>query len=162
MEVGVPGTNPPDAVFAHEDCGMGVMEDVARQVRKLGKNLSSHLTVPRGRDQHIQPRRVKQGRHKLPRLLHAPGLSHDPRMSGHSQEFVQDRPGRVPSLRPAALALEPCASCGMEGRIGVGSIDQDVGVDDNQCLPAFHCLVQRVPIRNIDQSTAAVENRQGG
>jgi len=162
MEVGIPGTDLANAMFAHEDCGMGVMEDVARQVRKLGKNLSSHLTVPRGRGQHIQPRRVEQGRHKLPRLLHAPRLPHYAWMSGHSQEFIQNRPSRVPSLRPAALALEPCASHGMEGRISVSSIDQDIGVDYNHRLPSFHCLIQRLPIRNIDQSTAAVENRQGG
>ena len=46
MEVGVAGANPPNAVFAHEDCGMGVMQDVARQMGKFGKDLSGYLGVP--------------------------------------------------------------------------------------------------------------------
>ena len=46
MEVGVPGANPPDAVFAHEDRGVGVMQDVASQMGKFGKDLSGHLGVP--------------------------------------------------------------------------------------------------------------------
>jgi hypothetical protein len=118
--------------------------------------------VPRGGNNYTQPRRVEQGRHKLPRLLHAPRPSHYAWMSGHSQKFIEDGPSGVPSLHAVALALEPCASHSMEGRISVSSIDQDIGVDDNHRLSSFHCLVQRLPIRNIDQSTAAVENRQGG
>ncbi len=46
MEVGVPGANPANAMFAHEDSSMGVMEEVAGQVRKLRKNLSGHFGVP--------------------------------------------------------------------------------------------------------------------
>ncbi len=46
MEVGVPGANAPNAVFAHEDCGVGVMQEVAGQVGKFGKDLSRHLGVP--------------------------------------------------------------------------------------------------------------------
>ena len=88
MEVGVPGTNLANAMFAHEDCGMGVMQDVAGEMRKLGKDLSSHLSVPRCGNKHIQSRRVEQARHELPRLLYAAGLSHDPRMSGHAQKLV--------------------------------------------------------------------------
>jgi len=46
MEVGVPGTDLANAMFAHEDRGMGVMEDVTREMRKFGNNLASHFTVP--------------------------------------------------------------------------------------------------------------------
>ena len=59
MEIGVPGANPANAVFAHEDCGTGVMEEVAGQMRKFRKDLSGHLGVPRGRDKHTQSRRVE-------------------------------------------------------------------------------------------------------
>ena len=82
-------------------------------------------------------------------------------MSGHSQKLVEDRPTGIPGLRPAPLALKPGARRGMEWRISVGSIDQDIRIDDEQCLPAFHRLVQRVPISNINQGAAAVEDRQG-
>ena len=46
MEVGVAGANPPNAVFAHEDCGVGVVQEVASQMGKFGKDLSGHLGVP--------------------------------------------------------------------------------------------------------------------
>ena len=46
MEVGVPGANPAKPMFAHEDGSVGVVEQVAREMRQLGKNLSSHLGVP--------------------------------------------------------------------------------------------------------------------
>lgn len=46
MKVCVPGANPPNAVFAHQDCGVGVMQEVAGQVGKFGKDLSGHLGVP--------------------------------------------------------------------------------------------------------------------
>jgi len=46
MEVGVPCANPANAVFAHEDCGMGVVEEVARQMRKFCEDLSGHLGMP--------------------------------------------------------------------------------------------------------------------
>ena len=82
-------------------------------------------------------------------------------MSGHSQKLVEDRPTGVPGLWPAALAFKPGMRRGMEWRISVGSIDQDIRIDDEQCLPAFHRLVQRVPISNINQGAAAVEDRQG-
>ena len=82
-------------------------------------------------------------------------------MSGHSQKLVEDRPTGIPGLWPAPLVLKPGARPGMEWRISVGSIDQDIGIDDDQCLPAFHRLVQRVPISNINQGAAAVEDRQG-
>ncbi len=88
MEVGVAGTNPANAMFAHQDGSVGVMEQVAGEMRKLGKDLSSYLSVPRCGNQHTQSRRIQQARYELPRLLYAPGLSHDPRMSGHSQKFV--------------------------------------------------------------------------
>jgi len=46
MEVSIPGTNPMDAMFAHQDCGMGVVQEVAGQMGKLGKDLSGDLGMP--------------------------------------------------------------------------------------------------------------------
>ena len=44
---------------------------------------------------------------------------------------------------------------------GVGSIDKNISIDEDQCLSAFHRLVQRVPVRNVNQNAAAMEDRQG-
>ncbi len=46
MEVGVSGANPANTMLAHQDCGMGVMQEVAGQMGKLSKDLSCHLGVP--------------------------------------------------------------------------------------------------------------------
>src|SRR5208283_3191394 len=81
-------------------------------------------------------------------------------MSGHSQKLVKNRPTRVPSVRLQALALKPRARRSMEWRISVRSVDQDIGIDEEQSLSAFHGLVQRVPIGNINQGAAAVEDWQ--
>ncbi len=46
MEIGVSGANAADAMFAHEDCGMGVMQEVAGQMGKFRKDLSGNVGVP--------------------------------------------------------------------------------------------------------------------
>jgi len=160
MEISVPGTNPANPMFAHEDCSVGVMEEIAGQEGKVRKDLSSHLSVPRCWNQQTQSRRVEQARNEFPGLLYAPRPSHHPGMSGHAQELIEDRPTCVPGLRPAALAFQPRTRHRVKWRIGVGSIDQDIGIDDDQCLPALHGLIQRIPVSNINQGAAAVEDRQ--
>jgi len=46
MEVRIAGTDSPDAVLAHENGGMRVIEQIARQMRKLPDDLCGHIRVP--------------------------------------------------------------------------------------------------------------------
>ena len=46
MEVGVAGADAADTVFAHENCGMGVMKKVTRKVGELLEHLVGHVGVP--------------------------------------------------------------------------------------------------------------------
>ena len=140
---------------------MGVMEQIAGQIGKFRKHLSSHLSMARGGDKHTHSGRLEQVGNEFPGLLYAAGPLHHPRMSGHSQKFVQNGPTRVPGIGPPALALKPRSRRSMEWRISVRSIDQDIGVNENQCLSAFHRLIQRVPVGNVNQNAAAMEDRQG-
>lgn len=59
MKIGVPATDPANAMFAHQDSGVGVMEQVASEMRKFGKNLRSHLRMPRCGNKHTQSRRIE-------------------------------------------------------------------------------------------------------
>ena len=66
VEVGVASANPANAMFTHEDCSMGVMQHVAGQIRKLGKDLCGHLDMPRAGNEHTNSRRVEQARNEFP------------------------------------------------------------------------------------------------
>ena len=57
MEVGVPGTDPPDSMLAHENGGVRVMEQIACQMRKLRDNLSGDIRVSLRRYEDTEPRR---------------------------------------------------------------------------------------------------------
>ena len=56
MEVGIASTDPPDTVFAHENGGMRVMEQIAGQMRELFDNLCGHIRVPLRRYQDTETR----------------------------------------------------------------------------------------------------------
>jgi hypothetical protein len=62
--------------------------------------------MPGRRDKNCEARRSEQRRYELP-----------------------DAPGRVPGIRPRALAFEPIAARSMELRIDVSGIDQHIGID---------------------------------
>jgi len=66
MEVGVPGANPANPVFAHEGGGIGVVEEVTGKVGKFREDLSGHLGMPWRGDKRAQSRRVEQARNESP------------------------------------------------------------------------------------------------
>lgn len=43
MEISIPRANLLDAMLAHQDCGMTVMEEIAGQVRQFGKYLGGNV-----------------------------------------------------------------------------------------------------------------------
>lgn len=66
MEIRITGANPPDAMFAHEDRGTRIVEDVASEVRKFGKDLCGHLSVARSGNKYAQPGRFEEAGNKFP------------------------------------------------------------------------------------------------
>lgn len=46
MEIGIPSADPTNTMFAHEDSSVGIVKQVSRQMRKLGKSLFRQLRVP--------------------------------------------------------------------------------------------------------------------
>ena len=130
MKIRIPSTYDPDSVLAHEGGCVRIMEQVACEMGNFRDDLRGDLGVPRRRDENAQTWRGEQRFYELPRRARTPRLSHYARVRGHAQELVQDGPRDIPGIRALALALEPGAARGMDGRVFVGGVDEDVGVDD--------------------------------
>jgi hypothetical protein len=73
---------------------------------------SGDIGMPVRRDKKRESWRSEKHRHKLPRRRCRPWPSHDP--GGYAQKLIEDSPGRVPGIRPRALAFEPIAARSME------------------------------------------------
>jgi len=50
-------------------------------------------------------------------------------MRGYAQKLIEYSPGRVPGIRPRALAFEPSAARSMELGVNISGIDQHIGID---------------------------------
>jgi hypothetical protein len=55
VKIGIVGTDPSDAVLAHEDGYVRVVKQVACDVRELGKDLAGDLGVSFRSDEKVQP-----------------------------------------------------------------------------------------------------------
>jgi len=130
IEIGIPGANPSDPVFAHENSRMRIVEQIAGEVRQLQNDLFGDVGVSLRRGENGEPRRGEKRRYELPRRRRAPRPSHDPRVGCHSQKLVDNRPGGVPGVRSPPSALKPLAARDMKLRVGIGNIYQYIGVDD--------------------------------
>jgi hypothetical protein len=69
IEIGIPSADPPNAVLAHENCGMRIVQQVAGEVRQLQNDLFGDVSVPLGRDKDSETRRGEERRHKFPTLV---------------------------------------------------------------------------------------------
>ena len=56
MEIRITGTDLPNAMFAHEDCGMRVVDEIPCQVGKLFDDQRSDFRVSVGGDEDTEPR----------------------------------------------------------------------------------------------------------
>ena len=130
MEIHVAGADAADAVFAHEDRGVSIVEQIARDSGNLCQYLSGNLCMLLGLNQDRESRRRQQRGHKLPCPGRVPWPSHHSGMSGDPQEFIHDRPSRVPGFRALSLPFEPVTAGAVKWRIDVGSINQHIRVYD--------------------------------
>ena len=137
IEIGVAGADLPDAVLAHENCSVSIVEQIAGEVRQLVNEFARDVGMTMGRNENGEARRSEECRHELPRRFCVPRPPHDPRMRCNAQKLVKYPPGRIPSIRPRPLALEPVAAGGMKLRIGIGGISQHIGVDHKHYRPSM-------------------------
>src|SRR5262249_11712422 len=84
MEIGIPGTDSSDPVFAHENSGMRIVDQIAGEVRQLQNDLFGDIGVSLRRDENREARRGEQRHDELPRRRRAARPSHDPRVSCYS------------------------------------------------------------------------------
>ena len=57
------------------------------------------------------------------------------------------------------LPFKPIAAGDMKWRVGIGAIDQHIGIDDEH-LAAFHRLAQGIAVGDVDHGATTVERRQ--
>ena len=107
IEIGIPGADSPDAVLAHENCGVRIVQQIASKVRQLQNHFAGDIGMTMGGGENGEAWRGEQCRYEFPRCWGAPRPSHDPWMRCNAQKLVKYSPGRVPSVRPPPLALKP-------------------------------------------------------
>ena len=129
MEIRITGTDLPNAMFAHEDCCMRVMQQITGEMRSLQNDLSGDISVPVRRDKNCKAWRSEERGHELPGRRCGPWPSHDSWMRGYAQKLIEYSPGRVPGIRPRALAFEPIAARSVELGVNISGIDQHIGID---------------------------------
>ena len=108
---------------------MSVVHQIARKVRQLKNDLSCDIGMTVGRDENGEARRSEQRRHEFPCCCRAPRPSHDPWVGCYAQKLIEYPPGRIPSVRPRPLALEPVAAGDMKLRVSVRGKHKDIGID---------------------------------
>ena len=84
-------------------------------------------------------------------------------MRGDAEKLIRDGPGQVPRIRRRPPSLDVGSTCFMVGRGAIGSVDKDIGVDDEHSA-AIHCVIEGIAIRDVYQRSTAVEDwefRQG-
>jgi hypothetical protein len=129
IEIGVACADPPNAVLAHENRRVRVMQQVTGNMRQLQNNLSGDVGMPVRRHKNSEAWRSEERGHKLPRRWCGPGPSHYPWMRCDAQKLIEYSPRGVSCIRLRALAFKPVAARDMELGINIRGINKHVGVD---------------------------------
>lgn len=137
MEVAVAGAYLTNAVFPHEDGGVGIVENISRQMGRLLDHLGGDFGMALGRDEHAEPGRVQKRGDESPSVANIPRLAHHPWVGRHTQELIDDRPRAVPRVDTCPSPLEPVATFSVKPRVGIRRVDEDVGIDDNHYRPSI-------------------------
>ncbi len=130
MEVGISGIDTPNPVLAHQDGGVGIVDHVPSEVRKLLEYLGGDRGMPVRGEEYAQTGREQQRLNELPGARRWPGPPEHSGMRCHPEEFVKNAPGHVPGRGLAAPVLEARVTLSMERGIRIGGVNEDVRVRD--------------------------------
>lgn len=137
VEIGVSGVNGADTILPHQDGGVRVEDQIARDSGHFGKHLRCRMSVTIGLDQKSERGRRKQSVEKGPRLIAGEGLRHDAGMGHHAEKLVDNAPSEIPGSRLRTAGHEEFTARVMFGSVLVRTVNQDVGVDDEQSYPSI-------------------------
>ena len=158
IEIGVAGANSPDAVFAHKNGCVRVVEQIAGKVRQPQNNLFGDVGVPLCRDKNCEAWRGEQHGNEVPRRRCAPWPSHDARVGCDAQKLIEDRPSGVPKHPVAPVGAR--ASRGRRHEIASPHRRRrPAHWCQRRALATFHGVVQGIAVGNIDEYSAAAELR---
>ena len=159
MKVRIAGHNASDAVFAHQDGGMGIVQDVALQIGQLHECRAQYLGVTVGRQQHRCRRCGEHGIDELPGDRCCPGFAEHSGMSADTQKFVDDVPSQIPRRCLHPPLLKSRAARLVKVRIAVGGIDQNIRINDEHSA-LVHRLEQSIAIRHVHRVATAAQGWQ--
>ncbi len=129
VKISIAGTDLTDSMLPHNDGRVGVVEEIACQMRNLRYDLLGNFGMSLGRNEHPQARGSEKRRDKAPGLRRTPGFLHYPGMGRYPQELVQYRPSDIPSVRASAPAFQPIAAGSVKRRVCVGGVYKNISVD---------------------------------
>jgi hypothetical protein len=160
MKGRVSGDDSAHAVLAHQGNGVSVVHYIAGEFGHFGQELFQYVGLSVSRNEQAETRRGKYGFQEHPSFGGRPRFMQHTGMRGYAQEFVNDRPGRIPRVRLAALCLQPAVACGMEWRIAVRGVNQYIGVYDQHAGDrSIHRVIERIAICDIDEFASPAEGR---
>lgn len=137
MEVGVSSADSPDAVFAHETCGLGVVPEVASESRNLFYDITENLVMPLCLDEEAES---GSRRHRIEELVGRstrPGMPKDAWMGDDPEELIADPPGQEPCRAAHTPPFEECPTTRVLWRAGVRRIHQNICVDHEHYRPSI-------------------------
>src|SRR5262249_43925019 len=144
VKVGISSANLPDTMLTHDDGRVRVVQQVACEVRSFSENLlRDHRMSLRGY-QYAETWGGKDRLDEAPSLRDVPGLAHDPRMGCHAQEFVENRPGRIPGIRASFAGLRASPGSRHETANRHRPHTQEYSCLRGALAP-FHGLIQPIP-----------------
>jgi len=129
IEIGIPGADSPDAMLAHKNSRVSIVQQIASEMRQLQNHFAGDVCMTLSRDENGEAWRSEQRRYEFPRCWGAPRPSHHPWMGCYPQKLVEYPPGRVPSIRPRPLAFKPVAAGDMKLRVSICGINQHISID---------------------------------
>ena len=137
MEIGVRGVDSPDPVLLHEDCRLGVIEEVAAQERRLFHDNGRDLGVPLRRHEKAEGGRSEERLNITPGLRNCPGMTEHAWVGDHTEELVQDPPRRIPGSGLPPPFLDPLSAAQVERRVLISRIDENIGIDNKHYRPSM-------------------------
>ena len=114
MKIRIASADSPNAMLAHENCRMRVMQQITGEMRQLNNDLSGDVGMPVRRNQNRKARRRKESRYELPRCQCSPRAPHDSWVGRYPQKLIEYPPSRVPGIRSRPLSFKPVATGGVK------------------------------------------------
>ena len=130
MKIGIPGINRLDTVLLHQDGDVKIKNQISGEMRQGLHHCPGNLSMALGFAQDSEARRSEQRFYKLPCFTDLERLPEHIGMGGHSKKLINYPPRQIPGAGLLAPILKKSPAPGVSGRILVGGVKQNIGIDN--------------------------------